>query len=528
MKKLPLLILPTLLLAGCGNKYPVNIEEDLTTTDIRDDDYRNYYEIFVGSYYDSNDDGMGDLDGVTMKLDYIKDTGFNGIWLMPIFTSPSYHKYNCSNYYEIDPKYGTMEDLEELIEACHQKDIKLIIDLVLNHCSTTNPIFIKFKESYKKYISGETLTEEEEKYKTLFSVSTEEKVGWRYLFSHNGTVYYYECNFDSDMPEFNFDSDFARQYLKDVMKYYLDMGIDGFRLDAVKYFYMDNTVKNCEVLDYYYHYAQSINPDVYIVGECWDDGLITKYYEYTDVDSFFYFPMCGTNGGISRSLNLNGVLQEVYLSGLKECVADAGNNVPAPFLDNHDMSRMAKKDPITSKMMYGLLAMMNGAMFTYYGDEIGMTGTVKPDENVRTFFPWEPNVPGLCQNPANTSKCKYEHGYLSDQIDNPNSIYNYSKKALFLRNQHPAIARGEILESSTCFDDWDNDTYHYTVIDKKFEGVNTGILINFSPTNSIDINLSEFGYSEVKGQLCAVDDTKITQLSETKINIPPYGIAILK
>ena len=529
MNKKILFLLPLIALSSCGGpKYPKAIPEDLKTLDIREDDYRNYYEIFVGSFYDSDDDGMGDLDGVRLKLDYIKDTGYNGIWLMPIFTSPTYHKYNCSSYYEIDPRYGTMEDLQELIDACHEKDIKLIIDLVLNHCSKTNPLFIRFKNAFTKYIKGDTLTEEENNYKDMFSVRDEAKVGWNHLISNNGTVYYYECNFDSDMPEFNFDSEFTRQYFKNVMKYYLDMGIDGFRLDAVKYFYYGDTMSNCEVLDYYYDYAETINPNVYFVGECWDDGLITTYYQNTDIDSFFYFPMCGTNGGIARGLNMGGVMQELYLEGLKKCVTAAGNNIPAPFLDNHDMTRMARSDIHVTKMMYGLLAMMNGSVFTYYGDEIGMTGAVKPDENVRTFFPWEPNDPGLCQNPVGTAKCEYKHGYLSEQINNPHSMYNYAKKAMLLRNQNPAIARGEILDSSKCFDDWDNDTYHYTIIDKKFEGVNTGILINFSDVNSLDIDISELGYSEVKGQLTVFEDSKFTQIGDTTIQVPPYGIAILK
>lgn len=530
LKILPLLFICPLVATGCGGpKGPQPIEEDLITQDVRDDKYRNYYEIFVGSYYDSNDDGMGDLNGVTAKLDYIKETGFNGIWLMPIFTSPSYHKYNCSNYYEIDPKYGTMDDFENLIKECHDRDISIIIDLVLNHCSRSNPVFINFKNAFQKYVNGDTLTPEEELYKDMFSTRIGSKQGWSYLCKDNkGNTYNYECNFDSDMPEFNFDSEFARDYLQEVMEYYLDLGVDGFRLDAVKYFYMDNTDRNCEVLDYYYDLAKAINPDVYFVGECWDDGLITKYYEKTDVDSFFYFPMCGTNGGINRSLNMGGVMQEMFLSGLKECNEDAGENVPAPFLDNHDMSRMAKTDLTATKMMYGLLSMMNGSTFTYYGNEIAMTGSVKPDENVRTYFPWEPNGIGNCRNPVNTSKCEYKHGFLSEQIDNPNSMYNYAKKALFLRNQHPAIARGTILETSTCYDDWDNDTYHYTVINKSFEGENLGILINFSNVNELKLDISTLGYTEVVGQLTAFENTIFTLQGESTLFVPPYGIALLK
>ena len=157
-----------------------------------------------------------------------------------------------------------------------------------------------------------------------------------------------------------------------------------------------------------------------------------------------------------------------------------------------------------------------------------MTGAVKPDENVRTFFPWEPNSPGLCRNPVNTAKCEYKHGFLSDQISDPHSMYNYAKKAMLLRNQNPSIARGEVLDSSACYDDWDNDTYHYTIINKKFEDSNTGIIINFSNVNSIDIDIASHGYNEVVGQLTVFEDTKITQVGNTKINVPPYGIAILK
>ena len=101
------------------------------------DNYRNYYEIFVRSFYDSDGDGIGDLKGVTSKLDYIsKDLGADGIWLMPIMPSPSYHKYNITDYYAIDPQYGTMDDFDELMQETDKRDIKVIIDLVVNHTST--------------------------------------------------------------------------------------------------------------------------------------------------------------------------------------------------------------------------------------------------------------------------------------------------------------------------------------------------------------------------------------------------------
>lgn len=110
---------------------------------IIDDNYRNYYEIFVYSFYDSDGDGIGDLNGVIEKLDYVQEMGFNGIWLMPVMPSTTYHKYDVTDYYGIEPEYGTMEDFERLVEECHKRDIRLIIDFVMNHSSSKHPWFLE-------------------------------------------------------------------------------------------------------------------------------------------------------------------------------------------------------------------------------------------------------------------------------------------------------------------------------------------------------------------------------------------------
>ena len=170
--KLLIMLFVTLgLLSGCNNTDPYDgefgkrIEEDLTTTNIIEDNYRNYYEIFVRSFNDSDMDLIGDLNGVINKLDYIKDLGYNGIWLMPINPSGSYHKYDVDDYYAIDKSYGTLDDFKNLISECHKRNIKLIIDLVLNHSSKANPYFSKACRAYDKYLKGLTLTAEEEIYK---------------------------------------------------------------------------------------------------------------------------------------------------------------------------------------------------------------------------------------------------------------------------------------------------------------------------------------------------------------------------
>ena len=134
-----LLSLCVTLFSGCwpfGDKEPEEVQ-----LNIIDDKYRNWYEIFVYSFYDTNNDGIGDLKGVTAKLDYIKEMGFNGIWLMPIHPSPTYHKYDVTDYYAIDPDYGTLEDFKELVDEAHKRGIRVIMDLVVNHSSDSHPWF---------------------------------------------------------------------------------------------------------------------------------------------------------------------------------------------------------------------------------------------------------------------------------------------------------------------------------------------------------------------------------------------------
>ena len=134
-----LLINITILsLAACKQN---DNEKEEVKLNIIDDNYRNWYEIFVYSFYDTNNDGIGDLNGVTQKLDYIKEMGFNGIWLMPVHPSPTYHKYDVKDYYAIDDVYGTLEDMKTLIEEAHKRGIKVILDLVVNHSSSEHPWF---------------------------------------------------------------------------------------------------------------------------------------------------------------------------------------------------------------------------------------------------------------------------------------------------------------------------------------------------------------------------------------------------
>ena len=182
------------------------------------DKYRNYYEIFVRSYYDTDGNGLGDLDGVTAKLDYIaKNLGADGIWLMPIMPSPTYHKYDVTDYYAIDPQYGTLEDFDQLVKAAHAIDLKLIIDLVLNHTSNLHPWFDSAVQSLWKG--------EENKYIGYYNFTTE-NLGKGY--NKITDKYYYECRFVSGMPDLNLDNPEVRDEIGKIAKFWLDRAWMGF------------------------------------------------------------------------------------------------------------------------------------------------------------------------------------------------------------------------------------------------------------------------------------------------------------
>lgn len=497
------------------------IDEDLTVPDIIDDNYRNFYEIYVGSYYDTNNDGVGDIKGVIEKLDYISDLGYTGIWLMPIFKSNSYHKYDADSYYEIDPKYGTLDDTIELINKCHEKNIKIIFDLMINHSSRNHPWFVESASAYAKSLTDQTLTDQEKDAMNWYNFDTEMHPGWSSVGNYGSKSFYVESNFSNDMPEFNLANDSIKNKFNEVAKYWLDLGVDGFRLDAVLYYFYNSQKDTISYLSEFVNYCKSINENVYIVGEAWvgDQKTIGEYYT-SGITSLFNFPASGTSGYIGRSLDMDGLLSSLYLDGLKDSIKYAGETgIPAPFLDNHDMSRIAKSDINYTKMIYGLLAMMNGTTFTYYGDEIGMNGYVKPDQNVRTFMYWDDGeFEGKCKNPVGTAKCEYVHDPAKKQIEDSNSIYAYYKKANLLRNQNKEIARGKLLETS-------NVNKSLVTLDKEYEGKTIQILINLSTTEYKQIVTNK----TVVGQLVADNEINyIGKLNNDTISLPPYGIAILR
>lgn len=445
------------------------IEEDVTDTiplNVIDDNYRTYYEVFVYSFYDSDGDGIGDLRGLTSKLDYINDgddttdtdLGCNGIWLMPVHPSPTYHKYDVTDYYGIDPAYGTLEDFQAFLAACDERGIKVIMDLVLNHTSSEHPWFQEACAYLRDLGDGEP-DAEQCPYFDYYRFTKEPASGYSQV---NGTDWYYEARFWSEMPDLNLDCEELRNEIGNITQYWLDMGVGGFRLDAVKEYYTDSVPDNIEFLRWLTDMVKSQKEDAYLVGEAWANiSSYSQYYE-SGIDSLFDFSFAGAEGVIAKVMN--GSSAEKYGTAVAELEKTFGqyneNYIDAPFYTNHDMARsvgyyVGENSDNRVKMAGAMNLFMSGSAFLYYGEELGMRGSGK-DENKRAPMYWSKNADaeGMCDGPADMDDFEMKYDSLEEQEQDVDSIYRYFRKAIKIRNQNPEIARGDVEYLSEVSSEW--------------------------------------------------------------------------
>ncbi len=408
-----------------------------------------FYQIFVGSFSDSNGDGIGDLRGIINRFDYLNDgdpqsgtsLGIEGIWLSPIFKSPSYHKYDTADYYTIDPKFGTMEDLKDLVKLCHERGVKLILDVAFNHTSTYHPWFVDFKNSRA---TGDT---ENAYYDFYTCVDT--KVNGRTFNKIAGTDSYYECNFSGDMPELNFDNPAVRQAVLDVCTYYLtEIGLDGFRFDAAKYMYFGDDPQNIEFWNWFMDELLAVKPDLYAVGEVWEaDGTVKRYSEAL---SCFDFTMSQAEGKVASTAQKGDVnAYTAYIQQFNEDVKAMNENSRlVAFIANHDMDRAAgylTPGNGFAQMAANLYLLGPGSSVIYYGEEIAMRGTrggANTDANRRLAMLWGDG--DTIRDPEGTTfkDSDQTNGTVAEQLSDPDSLYNYYKRVLMVRKANPEIANG--------------------------------------------------------------------------------------
>ena len=416
-----------------------------------------YYEIYVNAFADSDGDGFGDLNGVTEKLDYLKDLGIDGIWLMPINPSPSYHGYDVTDYNAINSRYGTEEDFKNLLDEAHKRNIKVIMDFVINHTSNLHPWFIESaadKDSkYRDYYRWVSPDDSE-------NMDINDTSPWNSkVWSKDGDSYYYSI-FYSGMPDLNYNNPDVRKEIESAAKKWLNLGVDGFRIDAAMHIYGINEFKkqedkkndfNIQWWNEFARACEEINPDVYLVGEIWNnDDVLPQYAQ--PMDSKFNFTFRNNmfnalkkgNALCSDNINLSDKLQEV----LNQYSEYDKNYIDAVFADNHDcdrnMSIVDNKEQ--GKLIANIYLTLPGNPFIYYGEEIGMMGEGQ-DEYKRMPFKWNeddslPNTDWYYKMYGQKYLIGSSIPALDTQIDDENSMFNHYKNLISLRKSSNALNDG--------------------------------------------------------------------------------------
>lgn len=420
-----------------------------------------FYEIFVRSFADSDGDGVGDLAGLNERLDYLNDgdpatdtdLGVTGIWLMPIFESPSYHGYDTVDYRQVDREYGGAQELARLVRRAHRRGIRVIVDLMLNHTGIDHPWFVQSA-------SGPTSPRRD------WYVWRADNPGWRQPWGggptwhrRNGSWYY--GIFWSGMPDLNFRNPEVRAEARRLAAFWLDRGIDGFRLDAARHLIADGPGSGQsdtpETHEFWREFAAAVrrrSPAALLVGENWaDTATIASYYGSTEA----------VRGGDELPMNFNfplaeAILRDVRLGrveavpGTLEQMAELypAGVLDGTFLTNHDNRRLASQlgnDTGRMRLAAALLLTLPGTPFLYYGEEVGLrNGPGSGDEAKRTPMPWSAEEGGgfTSGRPWHPFAPGRQQANVAGQGADPGSLLARYRRLIGLRSSSRALRRGDL------------------------------------------------------------------------------------
>jgi glycosidase len=497
------LLLATFLLAACGGDGftpPVGPGGgSVSQYEAREWDGQKragvFYEVFVRSFADSNGDGIGDLDGVTAKLDYLDQLGVAGIWLTPIFTSQSYHGYDVENYTAINPAYGTMTDFDEMLAKAHSLGIKVVLDFVINHTSKNHPWFVDASGSvdspYRNWYLFSTNPAAEIPAGQVPMTQWYNSGEWRTL-SSGTTSYRYMGMFSDWMPEINYgpvetaENSAPFKAICDAGRFWLAKGVDGFRLDAVKHIYQDeNSSENPEFLKKFYNELKNTKSDIYMIGEMLSEHNNAAPY-YKGLPTLFDF-----SGWWRLEYAINNNHAKWYPKDLLNYRAEYAAVNPgfnqATKLSNHDEDRTRSvlgSDTKRARMAAAVLLTVSGSPYVYYGEEIGMLGVkAQGDEGVREPMLWAP-VSGdkfrtSWQTPRFSSDATVSS--VEKQQADPTSIWRTYQKFIELRNTYPALATGKMALLPD-FNDSDSTDKNFMVFTREEGGEKLLVVHNVSVT----------------------------------------------
>lgn len=450
-----------------------------------------FYEMYVRAFCDSNNDGHGDLRGAAMKLDYLQHLGVDCIWLMPLYPSPLKDDgYDISDYYNIHEQYGTLEDLKLLVDEAHKRGIRIILDLVLNHTSDQHPWLQAARADrsspYRDYYVWSDTDQKFQDARIIFLDT--EKSNWSW---DEQAGQYFWHRFYSSQPDLNYDNPRVREEMKNVMRFWLDLGIDGFRADAVPYLF-EREGTNCENLPETHAYLKELRkyidqnyPGRILLCEAnqWPEDVFPYFGDNDEFQMGFHFPIMprmymSVRQGDRTSLEWIMARTPLLNKHNQWCI----------FLRNHDeltlemvtpeerdwmwqeyapdprmrlnlgirrrLAPLLDNDRRRIELMNSMLFTMPGTPIIYYGDEIGMGDNIwLHDRNgVRTPMQWTSGsnagfseapaeklyAPVICEQPYSPAEVNVE-----SQMDDPDSLLNFIRKLIGISKQHMALGEGE-------------------------------------------------------------------------------------
>ena len=453
------------------------------------------YELYVRAFRDSDGDGHGDLRGVIEKLDYVKSLGVDAIWLLPVMPSPLHDDgYDVSDFYGIHEDYGTLEDFRLLVEEAHKRELKVIAELIMNHTSSQHPWFQESRSSKDNpkrdwYV----WSDRDDKYQgtRVIFIDTEASNWTR----DEITGEYYWHRFFSHQPDLNYDNFEVQEEMKKVIKFWLDLGVDGFRMDAIPYLFEREGTNNENIpethafLKEIRSYVDSLKPDCFLLGEVnqWPEDTLPYFGDGTDeMPLLFHFPVMprlykavaeGKRDGVVWIMNHTPDIPEtcqwvVFLRNHDELTLEMVTAeerafmyevyAPDPAMKKNvgirrRLAPLLHNDARKIKLMNSMLMSLPGTPIVYYGDEIGMGDNINLyDRNgVRTPMQWNAS--------KNADFSEADHIYspvieddiygvqtvnVAAQEQHPQSLLSFMRTLIKVRKQHPALGRGhfEILE----------------------------------------------------------------------------------
>lgn len=411
------------------------------------------YEIYVQSFADSDGDGKGDIKGMTAKLDYLKELGVEAVWLMPVSPSPSYHKYDVTDYYGIDSAYGTMDDFKSFVAEAHKRNIKVVIDMVLNHSSSRHPWFIDASKNINSpyrdyYVWTESSDPQTRSAGNVTAGESRRRNHWTRLRGAD-SMYYYYSQFTAGMPDLNFDNPKLRAEVFKIGKFWAsEVKVDGFRLDAARHIFPDERPQdNHWWWEYFLQEMRKVNKDFYLIGEVWAPAEIVGPY-LKGIPALFNFDM---GSAIIKALNNEqGDSLAFRHQKIRQFYQTVNPDyIDATFLTNHDQNRIfsaVKNDAAKARQAAAILFTLPGSPYIYYGEEIGMTG-VKPDPFIREPFLWDTKNKDKFRTtwevPRNSTDSTITP--LSVQLRDKQSLFNHYKRLIQLRNNSRALTYGELV-----------------------------------------------------------------------------------